>query len=352
MALEQLFVSCTPGLEPALEAEARALAQVTRVSGGVELRGGAGLHRRANLELRTASRVMLELARLRKPDELKRIKLDPFVPRGEGVELDVHSRSAKLPPRALRDAIPKHWPLRGGGPTVRVRAEGDEIVVSIDTTGELLHRRGYRQETSHAPLRETLAAGVLKLSGYNSSEPLWDPMCGSGTLLIEAAWMALDHAPGLDRTFGFERWLNHNAQAWKIEKLEAKMRIRAALSAPIVGTDINAGALGVARRNARRAGLEGKLELERHDATKPRSGFTGTGLVVANLPYGKRVGRDAELEKLYRALVAALRQSVPGWKLALLAADAKALTSLDVHWSATHALDNGGIACTLAVGTL
>ncbi|MBS2028983.1 MAG: RNA methyltransferase [Deltaproteobacteria bacterium] len=350
--MEQLFVSCTPGLEPALEVEARAFGQTTRVPGGVELRGDAGLYRRANLELRTASRVMLELARIRKLDELKRITLDPFVPRGEGVELDVHSRSQKFPARALREAIPKKWPIREGGATLRVRGEGDEITVSIDTSGELLHRRGYRQETSHAPLRESLAAGVLKLSGYNSSEPLWDPMCGSGTLLIEAAWMALQRAPGLDRTFAFERWPSHDAAAWTREKAEAQSRIASTMPAPIVGTDINAGALGVARRNARRAGLEGKLKLERHDATKPRSGLGGPGLVVANLPYGKRVGRDTELEKLYRDLVAALRQSVPGWRVALFAADAKALASLDVRWSATHALDNGGIPCTLVVGAL
>lgn len=238
-----------------------------------------------------------------------------------------------------------------GGAAARVRAEAGAVVVSVDTSGELLHRRGYRQEISHAPLRESLAAGLLLLAEYDVARALWDPMCGSGTIAVEAAWMALDRAPGLDRSFAFERWPSHDAKAWEREQAAARARIKPALPAPIWASDKNAGALGVARRNARRAGVEALLKFERLDATKPRQGLGGTGLVIANLPYGKRVGSDAELRGLYRDFASALKQGLPGWRVAWLVADAR-LLDVGIDWTAQHRLDNGGIRCTFAVGPL
>lgn len=341
---ERIFASTTPGLEPALWLEAKRLGEATRVTGGVELEGAPGLHRRANLELRIASRVSLELLRVPESDlaALAKLRWDSVLTRGQKLDLDI------VGPQ-LRRAIPKSWPLGKGGLPARVRAEAGTVIVSVDTSGELLHRRGYRQELSHAPLRESLAAGLLLLAEYDASKPLWDPMCGSGTIAIEAAWMALGRAPGLDRTFAFEKFPSHDARAWAREQAEARARIGTGLPAPIFASDKNAGALGVARRNARRAGVEQLLQLARFDATVPRNDLTGPGLVIANLPYGKRVGEDAELRGLYRDFASALKQGLPGWRVAWLVADAR-LLDVGIAWQKRLSVENGGIRCTVAVG--
>lgn len=345
MATETLFLTTTPGLEGALLAEARALGDAAAVEGGVQLMGGAGLHRRANLRLRTASRVMLELLRVpaAAPQRLGGFDWAPFLAPGERVALEIVS--------AQRLALPR-WPLDARGTLhARLRLEGKELVLSVDTSGELLHRRGYRQETSHAPLRETLAAGLLALAHYDPLQPLWDPMCGSGTIPIEAAWIAQQRAPGLERTFFFERFPAHDGQAWEQEKAAARAQLRQALPAPILASDQNAGALGVARRNARRAGLADALTLSRLDATVPRRDLQGPGLVIANLPYGKRVGRDGELEALYRRFAGALREGLPGWRVGWLVADAS-LLDVGIAWRDRYRLENGGLPCVFAVGQL
>jgi len=351
---ESLFIATTAGLEGPLEAEARALGEVKRVDGGLELSGAEGLHRRANLELRTASRVMRVLARLHPRDpgqlraELAKVDLAPFT--SGPVALDVQSARSRFGVGVLKAALPARW-RSGADAPFRLRAEGETVVVSVDTSGELLYRRGYRQETSHAPLRETLAAGLLMLAGYDPSRPLWDPMCGSGTIAIEAAWLAQDRAPGLSRSFAFERWPSHDAAAWEREKAAARARIRPALPAPIHASDLNAGALGVARRNARRAEVGALLELSRHDATKPRP-LPGPGLVIANLPYGKRVGAEQDLEALYAGLGRALAEAQRGWTVALFAEEGAEEGALGITWSARHRLENGGIRCVLRTGPL
>jgi putative N6-adenine-specific DNA methylase len=342
--VETIFVSTTPGLEPALLHEAQGLGEARAVEGGVQVRGDAGLHRRANLELRLASRVMLEVARVEAAASrpLDGFDWSPFLLPGEQVALEI------LSPQRL--ALPR-WPVSAnGGLAARLRIEGKQLVLSVDTSGELLHRRGYRQETSHAPLRETLAAGLLALARYDPREPLWDPMCGSGTLPIEAAWIAQDRAPGLARTFAFERFPAQDAAAWAREQAAATARIHVP-PAPILASDKNAGALGVARRNARRAQAGEALTLSRLDATVPQRDFQGPGLVLANLPYGKRVGRDLELETLYRAFADALRAGVPGWRVGWLVADA-ALLDVGIAWQSQHRLENGGLPCVFALGTL
>ena len=269
---ERLFVSTTPGLEGVLAEEARTLGAVTPVEGGVELEGTPGLHRRANLWLRTASRVLLRLATLPAEvpsalfDGLKALPLAPFrTPSGFAL-VSVEVASGPIPRRELLRTVEDALNLRlvrerhsesgevfAPAPVgLWIRAEGTSVTVSVDTSGALLFRRGYRQEVSRAPLRETLAAGILALAGHRPDEGLLDPMCGSGTFLVEGVWRAMRHAPGLARPFAFEDFAAHDAQAWEAEKAEARA---GEVAAPIVhGSDFNAGALGTARRNARRAG--------------------------------------------------------------------------------------------------
>src|SRR5215211_2621519 len=204
---ERLFVSTTPGLEPALLDELREWTPVvSAVPGGAELAGPPGLYQKLNLHLRTASRVLVRVATFQAKDlhtfaaGLGRVPLGRFRRPAEPLWIEATTRRSRLSHTgALRDAAARTWggpvgiagvsaPIdeddSGGGQTVRVqlRIEEDLCTVSIDSTGEILHRRGYRQEISRAPLRETLAAGILRLATYRGDEPLWDPMCGSGTL--------------------------------------------------------------------------------------------------------------------------------------------------------------------------
>jgi putative N6-adenine-specific DNA methylase len=195
------------------------------------------------------------------------------------------------------------------------RVEQHSRIASRVNEGRLLYQRGYREEIGRAPMRETLAAGMLRLAGYSGQEPLWDLMCGSGTLLIEAALIATGTAPGA------------------LGKPEHKA------PALLKGTDLNSGALGVTRRNARRAGVFDALTLERADATKVKPSGA-PGLLVANLPYGKRVER-LDLA----ALTANLRQSFSGWRYAFLLQG-----KLDLEIRQEHALNNGGLRCRLCLG--
>jgi len=284
-ARERLLLSTSPGLEEVLLSEARALGDARLVPGGVELEGPVGLHRRANLSLRTVNRVWL----LGKPKR--------------------------------------------------------------DSSGELLYRRGFRQEVSRAPLRETIAAGLLALAGYTPETPLWDPLCGSGTILIEAALQARAIAPGLARSFAFEAFADHDAAAFAREK--AALAAQALKKAPalLLGTDLNAGALGTARRNARRAGVLEDLVLERGDATVAREGLPPGTLALSNLPYGIRVGEAGDLPALYRALIRSTRASGVT-RVAFLVRDPRALDWLGLVGPRVHPLDNGGLACRLVCGEL
>jgi putative N6-adenine-specific DNA methylase len=348
---ESLFIATSPGLEQVLLPEARTLGEARLVPGGVRLRGPAGLHRRANLLLRCASRVWIEIASLRVDGRaaLRRaiaaLDLSPYVAPGATLEVEAVSRGG-LPERDLlaAGALAKHGALR-------LRAEPGVVVISIDTSGELLHRRGYRQEGSRAPLRETLAAGLLALANHRPEEPLWDPLCGSGTLVIEAALLSRGLPPGLQRTFAFERFPAHDAISYAQEKAAAIEGARAKAPAPIWASDLNAGALGTARRNARRAGAFGDLKLFRHDATKPVANLPARTLVLSNLPYGKRVGGDLDLPDFYRKVGEAMRRS-GAHRVAFLAAHPSAATWLGFEGAEVHPVDNGGLSCRLVVADL
>lgn len=364
---EQVFVSALPGLEPALEAEAEALGlSPQRVEGGVELTGAPGLHQEANLRLRTASRVLLRLGRFAAPDTtaltkgLAGLSLGRVWDGRTAPSLSVALHRSRLKGQdAVLAAAARAWGVssveRAGpldeetpeGLTLLVRLEGDTCTVSADTSGEALHRRGYRQEVSRAPLRETLAAGILVLAGYDGVEPLVDPMCGSGTFLIEGAWMSRRRAPGLSRAFAFERFPGFDAAGWAERKARAQAELLPALRSALRGYDINAGALGTARRNARRA--EVTLTLERQDVRMltPPSGL-GPGLVVVNPPYGKRVGEAEDLPGLYRALGATLRRAFAGWRAAVLVPEEQNLIrALGLPEARSLPVRNGGLRCRL-----
>ncbi|MHB1845476.1 MAG: THUMP domain-containing class I SAM-dependent RNA methyltransferase [Deltaproteobacteria bacterium] len=358
LEIEVAFAACAPGLEPALLAEATALGPARPVRGGVELSGPPGLHRRANLWLRSASRLLLRVAEIpfsgapSLAAELAALDLRRYRRPNEPLALELDGRLPGWPESRLRPLLARALgPLsdEAPAPSLRLRLSNGRCVVSLDCSGELLHRRGYRQEGSRAPLRETLAAGILLLAGYRGEEPLWDPLCGSGTFAIEAALLARGRAPGLGRSFAFERWPSHDPAAWEREQGEARAAERSLGLPPIHASDWNAGSLGTARRNARRAGVS--LELFRHDALIRWSGQPRAGLLVANLPYGKRVGVRAELPELYRGLGRRLA-AMSGWRAALLVPAGELWRELRWEPSSLVRLQNGGLDCQLAVGPI
>jgi putative N6-adenine-specific DNA methylase len=368
-----LFVSTSPGLEPALTDELREWAPVVSgVRGGAEVMGPPGLHRALNLHLRTATRVLIRIASFEARDlraleaGLARVSLAPF--RGaEPLRIEAITHRSRLSHGGrVREAAALAWqvPLATATPEgideddeprhqearVQIRLEEDRCTVSVDSSGDILHRRGYRQEVSRAPLRETLAAGILRLATYRGDEPLWDPMCGSGTLAIEAAWIALGRAPGRDRSFAFQRWPGYEAGAFEEALAAARAKERTALAYAIHASDINAGALGTARRNARRAGVLEHLQLRRADVMHPSSlPPDPTGLLVTNPPYGKRSGDAAGVEPLCAAIGALLRERLPGWRAAVVVPDLRLERALSLQVEDAFELLNGGIRCHLLV---
>ncbi|MCE9671910.1 RNA methyltransferase [Myxococcus stipitatus] len=363
---EHLFISTLPGLEPALEQETAALGwKPRRVEGGVEVSGPAGLHQEANLRLRTASRVLWRVGAFQAHDiasltrGLASLKLAHLWDGRATPRLSVALKRTGVPgPDVVLSAAARAWNLASvgkagpldeeGGPglTLLVRAEGESFTVSADTSGEPLHRRGYRQEVSRAPLRETLAAGILQLAGYDGVEPLVDPMCGSGTFLVEGAWMSMRRAPGLREGFAFESFPGFDAKGWSTRKTTAAAEQLPGPRAPLHGFDINAGSLGTARRNARRAGVT--LTLERRDVRVLTAPPGAPGLLVANPPYGKRVGEADDLPGLYRALGDTLRRGFPGWRAALLVPDDTSLIkALALSGARELPVRNGGLRCRL-----
>lgn len=364
---EQVFVQCLPGLEGVLQVEARRIGAVHPVVGGIELVGPAGIHAEAALVLRVAERVLLRLLSFpaRRWSEvesaLRGARLEDVAGPGAALLLETSVQMPGAPaPRALAGSLSRAWqrPVEraraedraGERPRVLLRVVDGQASLSADVGGELLHRRGWRQESSRAPMRETLAAGVLALAGYVSSEPLRDPVCGSGTLVIEAALMARSVPPGLGRTFVAERWPRAEQDDWSGRRERLRFQIRPAAAASIVGSDVNAGSLGTARRNARRAGVLADLRLERVDVASAIAGAPAPGLLVGNLPYGIRVDARGGLEAFDAALARTLSREFSDWRWALLVDDERRLTRAGGRPpDRLHRLVNGGVPVALGV---
>jgi putative N6-adenine-specific DNA methylase len=235
---------------------------------------------------------------------------------------------------------------------VLVRGEDDGWTLSVDSSGELLHRRGWRQEAGRAPLRETLAAGVLALAGYDPEQPLVDAMCGSGTFALEAAALACRRAPGLGRSFAFEAWPAKDVSLlWERARSDATAAARAQPPAPILGWDRDGAVLARAARNAERAGLTAAVTFERRDLGqwRPPEGLP-PGLLVINPPYGRRLSTPGAARALLRPMGLALRAHFPGWRAAILLADARWAPLLGVGTTAAlYRLRNGGLRVHLAL---
>jgi putative N6-adenine-specific DNA methylase len=226
---------------------------------------------------------------------------------------------------------------------------GSEAVLSVAGSDASLHRRGYRAAMGLAPLKENLAAGLIALTGWDGGVPLLDPLCGSGTLLIEAARLALGRAPGLDRRFSLMNWHDFDADLWAREEQAARTLVRERLAdgrplAPLLGIERDPAVLAQARSNTEAAGVAPWIQLRQGDATDLEPP-TGPGLVVCNPPYGERLGERHELEALYDNLGRMLKQRCGGWTLWLLSGNPELTGALRLKASRRIPVSNGGIDC-------
>ena len=228
------------------------------------------------------------------------------------------------------------------GQLVMVRMAHDHCFLSVDTSGELLHRRGYREATAKAPIRETLAAALLLAADWNVSAPLLDPFCGSGTIAIEGALLARRVAPGLHRRFAFMDWPDFDEALWRRIHDEAVTAVLPRAPAPIHASDRDAGAIDAARANAARAGVTDDIAFEQRalSAIEPP---TEPGWICTNPPYGVRVSDRAELRNLYAQLGKVVRAKCAGWTVAMYSADARLENATRLSFRPLLRTVNGGI---------
>jgi putative N6-adenine-specific DNA methylase len=228
---------------------------------------------------------------------------------------------------------------------VRIHAflEGTRATLYLDTSGEPLFKRGWRHGVADAPLRENLAAGIVMLTGWTPQEPLLDPMCGGGTLLVEAAAMARGRAPGAKRSFGFEKLSNFDAGSWDEVRREERPKQP---NLQLFGSDTDPKALNAARRNLAEAGIERWVQLERSDILE-RAAPAPSGVMVANPPYGERLGSADELAAFYPRLGDALKKRFAGWRCYFFTADLRLPKLIRLQPSRRTPLFNGALECRL-----
>ena len=368
MTTYSLFVTCPRGLEAPLSQELEQIKcqDIRAVDGGVACKGGMEQVYRINLHSRTASRVLLRLTKsgYRSEQDIykaaKNIRWTDWFDLEQTFKVKVEGKRAQVKSldfvglkikdavcdvfRDACDARPSVGKIR---PDIRIHAFIDErdIQIFIDTSGEALFKRGYRQDTGEAPMRENLAAGLLLLAGYNGSQPFQDPFCGSGTIVIEAAWIATRRAPGLMRRFGFEKLKNFDAALWKKLQHEAETQIRPA-PAPISGSDNDRYIIRAAVANAQAAEVDTFIRFEVKDAQDTRPNGEG-GILISNPPYGVRLAEVQALQALYPQLGAWLKQHYAGWLAGMFTGDRDMPKFMRLSPKRKIPLYNGNLDCRL-----
>ena len=367
---ERYFASCPRGLEAALAAELGALGaeSVAPTEGGVAFAGPIELAYRANLESRLASRILWQVAqgRYQNEDDLYRLANGVDWKRHFAVDrtlrVDVAATrsplaSIEFATLKIKDAICDRFRAESGKrpsvdkrrPDTRIYAylAGTDATLYLDTSGEALFKRGWRRDADAAPLRENLAAGILALAGWVPATPLLDPMCGAGTIAIEAALAAADRAPGLQRTFGFQKLSWYDGPSWQRIRQRAHDRAGPAPSTPtLFASDIDSRAVAQCQRNIEAAGVAGWIHVSQADVLD-REAPAASGLLVTNPPYGVRLDDAASLAAFYPKLGDALKQRYAGWTACLLSGDTRLPKLIGLKPSKRTPLYNGAIECRL-----
>ncbi len=373
-----LFAVTPPGLEDLTRAELFALGvnHPRPVPGGVEFEGFLSHLYKVNLWSRTASRVLVRLGEFQAVafDELRRKTADlpweHFLHPGQPVAVRATCHKSKLyhsdaVAERVAESIPqKTYPqitqitadldsknlrpsAKSADQLVVVRLDHDHCTVSLDSSGAHLHQRGYRLQTAKAPLRETLAAALLLHANYNPAQPLLDPFCGSGTFAIEAALIARNVAPGLNRRFAFIDWANFDTQEWGEQLKKARAAIND--SKPIImASDRAEGAIAAARANARRAGIANIIQF----SVRPLSAIQPPptpGLLISNLPYGERVGSD--VRNLYAQFGKVMTEKCPGWRVGIIAGSMALAKQTRLAFGEPLMIENGGLRVPFVLQT-
>ncbi len=358
-----LFAVTAPGLESicAVELEALGMAEIQLEAGGVGFRGGLRELYLANLWLRTASRVLVRFGEFACRDfpglyrKALSLPWGRYLRPGTGLRVRATCRRSRLNHTGRIAETLSRAMHRALGETTRepcgkeqlllVTVEEDRCRLSLDSSGTLLHRRGYRQDIGVAPLRETLAAGILMLLGWRGETPLFDPMCGSGTFLVEGALLALNRPPGCARTFAFMDWPRFRPGLWQALLIEAQRQGRE--DCPLLaGGDRDSAVLEAARRNAERAGVGHCLTLRQANAGDWILPADPPGLVICNPPYGSRLEWGEE-GAIGRSLDRLFENIPPQWRRAFLAADPGPADAMVLPLRRLAPLQNGGIRVAL-----
>ena len=367
--MEQYFATCPRGLEDQLAGELAALGatRIEAVAGGVGFAGTRETCYRANLWSRIATRILWRVAHghYRSEEDIYRLAHGVAWHERFGVRrtLRVYMTAIRSPLKSLdfttlriKDAVCDRFRAEAGErpsvdtaePDVRIHAflTDREATLYLDTSGEPLYKRGYKYASVEAPLKENLAAGILLLAGWAPGVPLLDPMCGSGTFLLEAALIAHDMAPGLARKFGFFRLNDFDAALWQRLQDEAKSRRQAAIAQPIWGSDASADQVERARQNLAAAGLHDAVQLKRADLLE-LAAPAAEGVMVANPPYGVRLDEQERLAAFYPQLGDALKKNFAGWRCHFISADMQLPKLIGLKASKRTPLYNCALECRL-----
>ena len=365
------FATCARGIEPILAGELRDLgaANIEPGRGGVSFAGDRTMLYRANLWLRTAIRVLCRILEtpVTSPDELYEaiggIDWSQFMTPDHTLAVDcnvrdsmiTHSKYAAL---RTKDAICDQFVAKTGRrPSVDVEQPmvglnlhiyRDHATLSLDSSGDSLHKRGYRPVQTRAPINEALAAALILHTGWRGTTPLTDPMCGGGTLAIEAAWLALGRPPGLTRKrFGFQGWMDFKIDEWTTLRDQARAGIAKALPAPVTGSDERGDAVSFAIDNAKAAGVGHLVRFaKRHlrDFTPPGD---APGTLICNPPYGERLGEEKDLRSVYQLLGKVLQERCQGWTAFVFTGNPRLASEIGLRPDERWPLFNGKIPCHL-----
>ncbi|MFT4173063.1 MAG: THUMP domain-containing protein [Rhodocyclaceae bacterium] len=366
---ETFFSPCPRGLEDLLVAELTALgaSDVAKVPGGVQFAGDWEVAYRANLESRIATRVLWRVgqSRYRSEDEVYKLAYATTWAKWFTAQdtIRIYVTAIRSPLKSLnfttlriKDGLCDHFrTVTGARPSVDTQAPdmrihafltADTCTLYLDTSGEPLYKRGFKQAKVAAPLKENLAAGILRLSGWQPGEPLLDPMCGSGTFLIEAAHMALDIAPGVGRSFAFERFKHAEQALWRRMKAMVTQRRQSKRELEIFGSDIDRRQVEAAEQNLAAAGVADVVKLRVADVLELNAP-AASGALVSNPPYGVRLGEESELADWYPKLGDALKRNFAGWHCHFLTADPAFMKGVGLKAGHRTPLMNGELECRL-----
>ena len=365
----QFFATCPRGLEALLADELlvqRAL-KILVTDGGVSFEGNLDTMYRVNLHSRIATRIMSRVGQgsYASEEDIYKATFKLNWPAWFKVNQTIRVKvtGVKCPLKSLdfvtlriKDAVCDRFREEGAlrpsvsvrDPDVRIHAylTQDQYQLYLDTSGAPLYQRGFRDVSVIAPLRENLAAGILMLTGWQPGKPILDPMCGSGTFLIEAAMMAVNQPPGMKRTFGFQKLTSFDESLWKKIETEALHQMKPIEFLDIYGSDMDLRAVRVARHNLKVAGLEEVAKVMQSDFVKlePPS---SEGVLVTNPPYGQRIGEDEDLKEVYPVWAKHMKESFGGWDTYFLTADLEMPKDMRLKPSKKTPLYNGALECRL-----